>query len=84
MKKILLLLFCVYSSISIAQTQGECIHTISLLDNKLRPLTNTPVTLIETTSKDRVAKYTDSQGKVTFELKEHNTSVTNAPPTFNT
>ena len=68
MKKILLLLFCVYSSISIAQTQGECIHTISLLDNKLRPLTNTPVTLIETTSKDRVAKYTDSQGKVTFEL----------------
>jgi len=69
MKKLILILFCISVMIHIAQAQGTTTYTVGVNDNQRKPLSNIPVTLIETTSKERISKSTDTQGKVSFELK---------------
>ncbi|MES2592800.1 MAG: VWA domain-containing protein [Bacteroidota bacterium] len=68
MKKLIILLLSIYACIINCEAQGTASYSIRVNDNQLQPMSNIPVTLIETTSKERISKSTDSQGKVTFEL----------------
>jgi hypothetical protein len=68
MRKLILILLLVSFKILSTQAQGTTNYTVSVNDNQLKPLGNVPVSLIETTSKERISKNTNAQGKVTFEL----------------
>jgi uncharacterized protein YegL len=50
------------------KAQSVVNFTMTLNNNKGAPMGNTPVTLIETTSKQRVSKNTDAAGKAKFEI----------------
>ena len=63
----MILLFVSFKILT-AQAQGTTTYSVSVNDNQLKPLGNIPVSLIETTSKDRISKNTNAQGKVSFEL----------------
>lgn len=53
---------------TIAIAQGTLTYSIKVSDVHGAPLTNTPVTLIESSSKERISKTTNDQGRVTFVL----------------
>jgi hypothetical protein len=53
---------------NLLSAQGSTTFTISLYNNKNQPMGNTPITLIESTTKERIVKNTDGTGKVTFVL----------------
>lgn len=65
MKKILTLLFLLPLLLK-AQSVANCIFTI--LNNKGGVMSNVPITLIETTTKERLSKNTDNAGIVKFEI----------------
>ena len=66
-RKILLLIMCIYT-LTVYST-GVITETIELKDIKMRPMSGTLVTLIETTTKERMCKTTDGQGKASFIIK---------------
>lgn len=52
----------------LCQAQSVVNFTMTLNNNKGAPMGNTPVTLIETTTKQRLSKNTDPAGKAKFEI----------------
>jgi uncharacterized protein YegL len=67
MKKILTL-FMLLPFIVNAQGLTHC--TFTILNNKGSVMGNVPITLIETSTKERIAKSTDAGGKVKFDLNK--------------
>jgi hypothetical protein len=70
MKKLMFLLILFVTNVLIAQNNTKCVYTLTVINNQSQPISNIPVTLIETTSKKRIVKNTNSNGKITFEIKE--------------
>ena len=70
MKKLMFLLILFVTNVLIAQNTAKCVYTLTVINNQSQPISNIPVTLIETTSKKRIVKNTNSSGKITFEIKE--------------
>jgi uncharacterized protein YegL len=67
MKKIItLLLFLPF----IVNAQGVSNSQFTILNNKGGVMSNVPVTLIETTTKERISKNTDAAGKVNFVINK--------------
>ena len=63
MKKVTSILFLLFFNLIIAQST----YTLTVVDNHSNPLSNLPVTIIESISKDKLAKNTNGNGKVVFE-----------------
>ena len=69
MKKLTFYLFLFFTVTVFSQSQYMRIQTIKVTDNQQKPMPNIPVTLIETTTKQRVSKNTNAKGEVVFEIK---------------
>ena len=65
----LITLFLFFTVTVFSQSQYLRVHTIKVVDNQQDPMANTPVTLIETTTKQRISKSTNNRGEVVFEIK---------------
>ena len=68
MKKIPLYLFLFFTLNLFSQSQFSRIQTIKVISNKQEPMFNIPVTLIESTTKQRISKNTNTKGEVIFEI----------------
>ena len=65
----LITLFLFFTVTAFSQSQYLRVHTIKVVDNQEDPMANIPVTLIETTTKQRISKNTNNRGEVVFEIK---------------
>ena len=68
MKKFTSFLIILFANLMIAQNNFNNTYTLTVIDNHSQPISNLSVTLIEATSKDRITKKTNSNGKATFEI----------------
>lgn len=66
MKKRLILILLLYPFIG--HSQGTASYSVRLKNNQGAPMPGTPITLIETETKERISKPTDASGTVKFEL----------------
>jgi uncharacterized protein YegL len=69
MKKAILFIFLVLNFVGFSQSNFLRLHTIMVINNQQDPMPNIPVTLIETSTKQRISKTTNNKGEVVFEIK---------------
>jgi uncharacterized protein YegL len=69
MKKLTLSFFLFFTITVFSQSQYLRVQTIKVINNQQVPMSNVPVTLIETSTKQRISKNTDTNGEVVFEIK---------------
>jgi hypothetical protein len=50
------LVVLIITNVLIAQNTAKCVYTLTVINNQSQPISNIPVTLIETTSKKRIVK----------------------------
>lgn len=77
MKKTIALFFLLLNFIGFSQSNFLRVHTIKVINNQQEPMANIPVTLIETQSKQRISKNTNSKGEVVFNITTGNEWVVN-------
>ena len=69
MKKLTLSFFLFFTITVFSQSQYLRLQTIKVINNQQDPMSNVPVTLIETSTKQRISKNTNTNGEVVFEIK---------------
>ena len=69
MKKLTLSFFLFFTITVFSQSQYLRVQTIKVINNQQDPMSNVPVTLIETSTKQRISKNTNINGEVVFEIK---------------
>jgi uncharacterized protein YegL len=69
MNKLTLSFFLFFTITVFSQSQYLRVQTIKVINNKQDPMSNVPVTLIETSTKQRISKNTNTNGEVVFEIK---------------
>ena len=69
MKKLTVSFFLLFTITVFSQSQYLRVQTIKVVNNQQDPMSNVPVTLIETSTKQRISKNTNTNGEVVFEIK---------------
>jgi hypothetical protein len=69
MNKLTLSFFLFFTVTVFSQSQYLRVQTIKVVNNQQDPMSNVPVTLIETSTKQRISKNTNTNGEVVFEIK---------------
>ena len=68
MKKSILFFCLLFNFIVFSQSNYQRVQTIKVINNQQDPMANVPVTLIETSTKQRISKNTNSNGEAIFTI----------------
>ena len=68
MKNIISILVFLFANILIAQDLSSSDYTLTVLDNHSQPISNLPISIIETSSYERITKNTNGKGIANFKI----------------